>query len=133
MKNFRNNNKRHRFRTNNSDRNHKRNGSIHKLNPDFVNSSNFQRRNPNRFNHNASKLIDKYNDLGREALSKGDKILSESYFQHSDHFLRILNEQNQEKNQDKSDIKEKKEKEEVKETENKDSKIFEVTKQTANN
>ena len=43
-------------------------------------------------NHNASKLVDKYNDLAREALSKGDKILSENYFQHADHFSRILSE-----------------------------------------
>ena len=37
------------------------------------------------------KLIEKYNDLAREALSNGDKILSENYFQHADHFMRILN------------------------------------------
>ena len=53
---------------------------------------NFQRKYPGRNNHNASKLIDKYNDLAREALSKGDKILSENYFQHADHFTRILSE-----------------------------------------
>ena len=95
------------------------------------NPRNIQRKNPNRFNHNASKLIDKYNDLGREALSKGDKILSESYFQHSDHFLRILNEQNKEKNQNKTDVVENKEKNQ--EAENKESGIYEVPKQTANN
>ena len=39
------------------------------------------------------KLIDKYNDLAREALSNGDKILSENYLQHADHFARILNSQ----------------------------------------
>ena len=39
-----------------------------------------------------SKLIDKYSNLAREALSNGDKILSENYFQHADHFMRILNE-----------------------------------------
>ena len=38
------------------------------------------------------KLIEKYNNLAREALSTGDKILSENYFQHADHFMRILNE-----------------------------------------
>ena len=47
---------------------------------------------PGRNNHNASKLIEKYNDLAREALSNGDKILSENYLQHADHFMRILNE-----------------------------------------
>ena len=37
-------------------------------------------------------MIDKYNDLAREAQSNGDKILSENYLQHADHFTRILNE-----------------------------------------
>ena len=48
---------------------------------------------PGRNNHNAPKLIEKYNNLAREALSGGDKILSENYFQHADHFTRILNDQ----------------------------------------
>ena len=56
-------------------------------------SSNFQRNLPSRNNHNAPKLIEKYNDLAREASSNGDKILSENYLQHADHFTRILNEQ----------------------------------------
>ena len=37
-------------------------------------------------------MIEKYNDLAREALSNGDKILSENYLQHADHFMRVLNE-----------------------------------------
>ena len=48
--------------------------------------------NARRNNHNAPKLIEKYNNLAREALSSGDKILSENYFQHADHFTRVLNE-----------------------------------------
>ena len=51
-----------------------------------------KRKAPGRNNHNAPKLIEKYNDLAREALSNGDKILSENYLQHADHFTRILNE-----------------------------------------
>ena len=90
MRTFRNNNKRGRFR--NSDRNYKRNGESSKFSPDFSSSENFQRKIPGRNNHNASKLIEKYNDLAREALSKGDKILSENYFQHADHFTRVLEE-----------------------------------------
>ena len=35
-------------------------------------------------------MVDKYNNLAREALSTGDKILSENYLQHADHFSRIL-------------------------------------------
>ena len=49
--------------------------------------------NVRRNNHNAPKLIEKYNDLAREASSNGDKILSENYLQHADHSTRILNEQ----------------------------------------
>ena len=41
-------------------------------------------------NQNAAKLVEKYNDLAREALSNGDKILSENYLQHSEHFSRIM-------------------------------------------
>jgi len=88
MRTFRNNNKRGRFRSN--DRNYKRNGETSKFSSDYSSNSNFQRNLPSRNNHNAPKLIEKYNDLAREALSKGDKILSENYFQHADHFTRIL-------------------------------------------
>ena len=58
----------------------------------FVSSSKFQRKSPGKNNHNASKLVEKYNDLAREALSNGDKILSENYLQHADHFTRVINE-----------------------------------------
>ena len=93
MNSFKNNHRRNRFRSN-SDRNFKkRNGNGHKLTGDFNNNSEFKRRNPGRYNQNAAKLIEKYNDLAREALSNGDKILSENYLQHSDHFARILNSQ----------------------------------------
>ena len=87
MRQFRNNNKRSRYRSN-GDKNYKRNGQ----NSSFIEGQNFQRRSPGRNNQNANKLIEKYSDLAREALSNGDKILSENYFQHADHFLRISNE-----------------------------------------
>jgi hypothetical protein len=86
-----NNNRRNNFRRN--DRNFKSNGDRPKYGSNFSNNDNFQRRVPGRNNHNASKLIEKYNNLARETLSSGDKILSENYFQHADHFTRILNEQ----------------------------------------
>tara|TARA_Y100000590_G_C15691871_1_gene1003708 strand:+ start:391 stop:786 length:396 start_codon:yes stop_codon:yes gene_type:complete len=92
MNNFRNNHKRHRFRSN-GDRNFKkRNGESQKFSSDYSSKINFYRKSPGKNNHNASKLVEKYNDLAREALSKGDKILSESYFQHADHFSRVLSE-----------------------------------------
>jgi len=86
-----NNNRRNNFRRN--DRNFKSNGDRPKYGSNFSNNDNFQRKVPGRNNHNASKLIEKYNNLAREALSGGDKILSENYFQHADHFTRILNDQ----------------------------------------
>ncbi len=92
MRNLKNNYRRSRFRSNN-DRNFKRNGSQQRLNQDFTNGSDFKRRNPGRNNQNASKLIEKYINLAREALSNGDKILSENYFQHADHFSRISSQQ----------------------------------------
>ena len=82
-----NNNRRNNFRRNT--RGFKSNGDRNKFSPSFSNNENFQRKNPGRNNHNASKLIEKYNNLAREALSSGDKILSENYFQHADHFTRI--------------------------------------------
>ena len=93
MVTFRNNNsgRRNNFRRN--DRNFKSNGDRSKFNSGFSNNDNFQRKAPGRNNHNAPKLIEKYNNLAREALSSGDKILSENYFQHADHLTRILNEQ----------------------------------------
>ena len=86
-----NNNRRNNFRRN--DRNFKSNSDRPKYGSNFSNNDNFQRKIPGRNNHNASKLIEKYNNLAREALSSGDKILSENYFQHADHFTRVLNEQ----------------------------------------
>ena len=90
FRNNNNNNRRGGFRR--STRNFKSNGDTPKFNSNFSNNDNFKRKAPGRNNHNAPKLIEKYNDLAREALSNGDKILSENYLQHADHFTRILNE-----------------------------------------
>ena len=92
MVTFRNNNnaRRNNFRRN--DRNFKSNGDRSKFGSNYSNNENFKRKSPGRNNHNAPKLIEKYNDLAREASSNGDKILSENYLQHADHFTRVLNE-----------------------------------------
>ena len=97
MVTFRNNNnvRRNNFRRN--DRGFKSNTDRPKYGSNFSKSENFQRKSPGRNNHNASKLIEKYSNLAREALSNGDKILSENYFQHADHFTRILNDQDAQK------------------------------------
>ncbi len=90
MSNFRNNYKRNRFKSS-GDRNfRKRNSNGHRINEEFSSSPEFKRKNPGKNNQNAAKLIEKYNDLAREALSNGDKILSENYLQHADHFSRII-------------------------------------------
>ena len=110
MVTFRNNNRLNNFRRNGrSDRNFKNNVErTNKFNPSFSGNENFQRKSPGRNNHNAPKLIEKYNNLAREALSNGDKILSENYLQHADHFTRILNEREifrREKNEEQKSFK----------------------------
>ena len=97
MRSFKNNHKRRNRGPH--DRPFKRSNDINRLNTDFGNRENGFRRN-NRNNGNVEKLISKYNELDREALSNGDKILSENYYQYADHFLRISIEQ-KEKYKDK--------------------------------
>ena len=92
MKNFKNNYRRNRYRSN-GDRSFHKNGSDQKLNSNFSNDSNFIRRSPGRNNQNASTLVEKYTSLAKEAISNGDKILSENYLQHAEHFIRILGDQ----------------------------------------
>tara|TARA_B000000441_G_C21467181_1_gene190761 strand:- start:63 stop:431 length:369 start_codon:yes stop_codon:yes gene_type:complete len=89
MRNFKNNHRRNRFRKNGSKQIHQKDNG-HKSMADFSTNFNYRPRNQWKNNQNASKLIEKYTSLAREALSNGDKILSESYFQHADHFVRIL-------------------------------------------
>ena len=110
MNNYRNNRK-NRFKPS-SDRNYRKrpiNGI--KNQSDFNTNSDFRHRSPGRNNHNAAKLVEKYSNLAREALSSGDKILSENYFQHADHFKRIMNENElvkkikQEKNSENTELK----------------------------
>ena len=91
-----NNNRRNKFRTNN--RNFRVNGSS-VSNLGLKNK--FQRRYSSGNNNNAPKLIEKYNNLAREALSNGDKILSENYYQHADHFLRVIENRNLTQNNSK--------------------------------
>ena len=129
MVTFRNNKNHNRRRFRSNDRNFRRGDNV-KFKSDFSTNVNFQRKTPGRNNHNASKLIEKYTDLAREALANEDKILSENYFQHADHFMRILKEQDKnrpikviddiEKNQSNSV-----EKEDSKKTLNEDKKVDE--------
>ena len=85
-----NNNRRPPFRSNNNRRPPFRSNNEGSK---FSNNDNFRRSVPGRNNHNAVKLIEKYNEMAREALASEDRVLSENYFQHADHFTRIQNEQ----------------------------------------
>ena len=95
--------KRNKFRSN--DRGFRRNGSqesrIHGINSG---SKNFQKSFFGRNGLKAEKLLEKYNGLAKEALSSGDKILSESYYQHADHFLRVVENQNSTQNNSENKI-----------------------------
>ena len=95
MRNFKNNFKKNRFR-NNSERIFKRNGNNKSFQSNYNELIDNKRKKINK-NFNPLKLIEKYTELAKEALSNGDKILSENYLQHADHFIRICDKQNSDK------------------------------------
>ena len=98
MNSYRYNNRKNRFKSNGDRSFRKRSLNLQKNNNEFNSNNDFKHKNPGRNNQNAAKLVDKYNNLAREALSSGDKILSENYLQHADHFHRILSLQELNKN-----------------------------------
>lgn len=48
-----------------------------------------------RIRGTAQQLFEKYLQLGRDATGSGDRVMAESYFQHAEHYFRILNAINQ--------------------------------------
>ena len=56
--------------------------------------SNGHTRNKFRPSLSAEKLLEKYSTLAKEAMSSGDKTLSENYLQHADHFMRVIEDKN---------------------------------------
>ena len=76
-----------------------------------------QRNNNNRHGGNAFKLVEKYKTLANDALASGDRILAENYFQHADHFVRLLPEQKtpviSDKNETETDVEVTEENEEI--------------------
>ena len=66
--------------------------------------SNVQLRSNFRSQLSAEKLFEKYTSLAKEAMSVGDKTLSENYLQHADHFMRIIEDKNKSRNQMKSNM-----------------------------
>ena len=66
--------------------------------------SNDHRKNNFRSTQSAEKLLEKYNTLAKEAMSSGDKTLSENYLQHADHFARIIEDKNKNRDQSQDNI-----------------------------
>ena len=66
--------------------------------------SNGDRRNSFRPAQSAEKLFQKYSDLANEALTSGDKTASENYFQHADHFSRIIEDKKKYRSQNKIQV-----------------------------
>ncbi len=85
-------NKMRRFRRRPNGRNHmSRNSQPRMRTNQFVNG---QSRNNFRPSMSAEKSFEKYSSLAKEAMSAGDKTLSENYLQHADHFMRMIEDKN---------------------------------------
>ena len=67
--------------------------------------SNDHRKNNFRPTQSAEKLLEKYTSLAQEALTSGDKTLSENYFQHADHFMRVVDDKNKNRIESKVEVK----------------------------
>ena len=53
-----------------------------------------------RCRHNVQfirQFVDKFNNLARESLSSGDRVTAEGFYQHADHYQRLLNERLQDR------------------------------------
>ena len=91
--------KQRRFRRRSNGRNshHIKEGSQNRMRPGAYSNSNGHNRFNFRNSLSAEKLFEKYTSLAKEAMSSGDKTLSENYLQHADHFMRIIDEKNKNK------------------------------------
>ena len=89
-------------RRTNGRNNMSRNNSQIRLRPNLF--SNEQIGNKFRPPLSAEKLLEKYSSLAKEAMSSGDKTLSENYLQHADHFMRIIEEKNRNRNLSKVNV-----------------------------
>ena len=86
------------FRRRPNGRNHSSrfNDGKNRIRPIFFSSD--KPRNNFGSGQNAEKLYEKYSALAKEALSSGDKTLSENYLQHADHFMRLVAEKKNSQN-----------------------------------
>ena len=94
-----------RFRRRPNGRNHMSHGGINDNTRLRNNSfSDSQTRSNFRTFLSAEKLFEKYSSLAKEAMSSGDKTLSENYLQHADHFIRVIEDKNRNRNQIKANV-----------------------------
>ena len=94
-----------RFRRHPNGRNHISHGGINDKTRLRNNSfSDGQTRSNFRTFLSAEKLFEKYSSLAKEAMSSGDKTLSENYLQHADHFIRVIEDKNRNRNQIKDNV-----------------------------
>jgi len=92
-----------RFRRNSNGRGHISRGNGGDQSRRGLNSfSNGQPKNNFRQTLSAEKLLEKYHALAKDAMSIGDKTLSENYMQHADHYTRIVEEKNKFRNQNRT-------------------------------
>ena len=89
--------RRFRRRPNGRNSHHIKEGSQNRMRPGTYSNSNGHNRFNFRNSLSAEKLFEKYTSLAKEAMSSGDKTLSENYLQHADHFMRIIDEKNKNK------------------------------------
>ena len=66
--------------------------------------SNARDKNNFKPHQSVEKLLERYKLLAKEALSLGDRILSENYLQHVDHFERIVSDKNSNQNGNNSQV-----------------------------
>ena len=89
--------RRFRRRSNGRGQSSHNNGYIHHGRPRLNSFSNNQTRNNFRAGQSAEKLLEKYNNLAKEALSSGDETSCENYLQHADHFMRVIEDKSKNK------------------------------------
>jgi|TARA_B100000949_G_C13924932_1_gene302396 hypothetical protein len=66
--------------------------------------SNARGKNNFKPHQSVEKLLERYKLLAKEALSSGDRTLSENYLQHVDHFERIISQKKSNQNGNNSQV-----------------------------
>ncbi len=69
--------------------------------------NNYQNNSVNRPKGSVSKILEKYLNLAQDAVSNGDRIRAEGFFQHAEHYQRVINTSNDNDNAKKINISEK--------------------------